>query len=61
MFFSDLSREYKLAAEGFQLTRDELFDISYRSIDAIFEDDAEKAKLQNIWLEWKKQHDATYF
>lgn len=55
VFFSEASNEYKLAGETFNLTRTELFEISFRSIDAIFNDEVMKSKLKKVWLEWKKE------
>jgi adenosine deaminase len=49
-----------LAAETFDLTRSELFEISIRSIDAIFSDDEIKNELKQIWLDWKKEHNSEF-
>ncbi|GAA5799403.1 hypothetical protein HPULCUR_004818 [Helicostylum pulchrum] len=54
VFFSDLSNEYKLACETFKLTHEELFEISLRSIDAIFSDEKTKNELRQHWLAWKE-------
>ncbi|KAG2232793.1 hypothetical protein INT48_008719 [Thamnidium elegans] len=54
VFFSDLSNEYKLASEVFKLTHEELFEISLRSIDAIFSDEKIKNELRRQWLDWKE-------
>ncbi|KAG1470136.1 hypothetical protein G6F56_002856 [Rhizopus delemar] len=55
VFFSDLSNEYRIAGETFNLTISELFNTSYHAIDAIFGGDKIKAELQNIWLAFKQK------
>lgn len=60
MFFSDSSNEYKLAAETFKLSKEELFTISLRSIDAIFAGDDVKEKLRQQWLQWKKENELEF-
>lgn len=57
VFFSNVSDEYKLAAETFNLTRSELFEISIRSIDAVFGGDEIKNELKRNWLKWKEERE----
>ncbi|KAI9487295.1 MAG: hypothetical protein EXX96DRAFT_517951 [Benjaminiella poitrasii] len=56
VFFSESSNEYKIAAESFDLSREDLFNISFHSIDAIFAEDDIKDQLKTKWLQWKKTH-----
>ncbi|KAI8359995.1 adenosine deaminase [Blakeslea trispora] len=53
VFFSDSSNEYKVAVETFKLTYEDLYNISFRSIDSIFGDDKLKSQLKARWTEWK--------
>ena len=45
-----------LAANVFKLSRSELFEASFRSIDAIFADEKVKTHLKYIWSQWKELH-----
>ncbi|KAF1798921.1 hypothetical protein V8B55DRAFT_1521190 [Mucor lusitanicus] len=56
VFFSESSNEYKLAAETFNLSKEELFTITLRSIDAIFADDTVKQSLKQDFLHWREEH-----
>ncbi|KAI8911991.1 hypothetical protein DFJ77DRAFT_512012 [Powellomyces hirtus] len=49
---SPLSYEYALAASTFSMTKRLLYDLSRRSINAIFADDIEKARLADLWQAW---------
>lgn len=49
MFATSLSREYAVAAETFNLTRENLWDLSYDSINYIFADDTVKEHLRTMW------------
>ncbi|OAD75759.1 hypothetical protein PHYBLDRAFT_154832 [Phycomyces blakesleeanus NRRL 1555(-)] len=59
VFFSQLSDEYTIAAKTFGLSKNELYEASYRTIDAIFEDETIKQNLKKIWSEWYKDNLAT--
>jgi len=49
IFATSLSREYAVAAETFNLTRENLWDLSHDSINYIFADDAVKNQLWTAW------------
>ncbi|XP_070541995.1 N6-Methyl-AMP deaminase-like isoform X2 [Ptychodera flava] len=49
VFLTSLSKEYLIAADAFQLNREELWKLSYQSINFIFEDDNTKEKLREVW------------
>ncbi|OHE94429.1 adenosine deaminase [Colletotrichum orchidophilum] len=51
VFGSPLSNEYRLVAEHFKLSRDEICALARRGIDSIFADDAEKERLRQMM--WK--------
>ncbi|XP_035225066.1 adenosine deaminase-like protein isoform X2 [Stegodyphus dumicola] len=53
IFSTSLSNEYSLAYKYYGLTKDELFDLSFESINYTFSDDAEKQKLREIWKKRK--------
>ncbi|KAF0319072.1 adenosine deaminase [Colletotrichum asianum] len=48
VFGSPLSNEYRLVAEHFNLSRDEVCALARRGIDSIFGGDAEKQRLQDV-------------
>ncbi|GAN00815.1 adenosine deaminase-like protein-like [Mucor ambiguus] len=60
VFFSESSNEYKLAAETFSLSKEELFTITLRSVDAIFADDTIKQSLKQDFLRWKEEHQSEF-
>jgi len=53
VFATSLSREYALAAETFNLARENLWDLSYDSINYIFADDVVKKHLRTTWNQVK--------
>ncbi|NWT65945.1 ADAL protein, partial [Prunella himalayana] len=53
VFATDLSREYELVAKTFNLTRSQMWDLSYESINYIFASNAVKAKLREQWCKLK--------
>ncbi|KAI7871852.1 hypothetical protein BDF14DRAFT_1759716 [Spinellus fusiger] len=55
VFFSDLSREYAIAQKVFGLSNAELYEMSYRSIDMIFDADV-KDSLRKTWSQWKEDN-----
>ncbi|KAF7730035.1 hypothetical protein EC973_002980 [Apophysomyces ossiformis] len=56
VFFSDLSNEYFIAAKTFKMTRQQLYEASFQTIDAIFESETIKNQLKNDWLAWREKH-----
>ncbi|CAB4394543.1 adenosine deaminase-like protein-like protein [Rhizophagus irregularis] len=52
VFFSDLSTEYAIAASTFSLDPKSLFELSFQSIDCIFDNDETKLQLRKIWNDW---------
>ncbi|XP_042333257.1 adenosine deaminase-like protein [Sceloporus undulatus] len=53
VFATDLSQEYQLVAETFQLSEEQVWDLSYNAIDHIFASGYTKAKLKERWCELK--------
>ena len=53
VFMSDLSEEYLLAATTFDLSLEEVWDLSEKAIDYIFGGEEVKALLKRIWKDWK--------
>ncbi|GAB1606104.1 adenosine deaminase-like protein [Argonauta hians] len=53
VFNTKLSKEYCLAAQTFSLTKEKLWEISYKSIDYIFASEHTKEQLQRKWNEMK--------
>ncbi|XP_078711025.1 N6-Methyl-AMP deaminase [Lampetra fluviatilis] len=49
VFATDLSQEYHIAADTFNLSKEDLWNISYRSIDCIFLPEGEKRQLRGEW------------
>jgi len=49
VFATSLSREYAVAAETFNLTQQNLWDLSYDSINYIFADYTVKEQLRTAW------------
>ncbi|XP_069862030.1 adenosine deaminase-like protein isoform X3 [Dipodomys merriami] len=49
VFATYLSQEYQLAAETFNLTQSQVWDLSYESINYIFASDNTRADLRNKW------------
>ncbi|KAL1598514.1 hypothetical protein SLS59_006801 [Nothophoma quercina] len=52
VFCSPLSEEYRLAAEHFSLTRDDVKTLCVRAVDSIFTGRDEKTRLKKLYLEW---------
>ncbi|CAG8490950.1 2135_t:CDS:2 [Scutellospora calospora] len=52
VFFSNLSTEYSIAASTFSLSPKQLFDLSYRCINYIFESENVKENLRKVWNNW---------
>ncbi|NXX70636.1 ADAL protein, partial [Spizella passerina] len=53
VFATDLSQEYELVAKTFNLTRSQMWDLSYESINYIFASNAVKSKLREQWCKLK--------
>ncbi|XP_074863001.1 N6-Methyl-AMP deaminase isoform X2 [Carettochelys insculpta] len=53
VFATDLSQEYQLAAETFNLTQSQMWDLSYDSINYIFASNSVKVKLKEHWQKVK--------
>lgn len=51
VFSTTLSEEYYLMARTFNLTKEQVWNLTYRSIDYIFEGDMVKNALKQIWKE----------
>ncbi|XP_008700396.1 adenosine deaminase-like protein [Ursus maritimus] len=49
VFATHLSQEYQLAAETFNLTQSQVWDLAYESIDYIFASDSTKSELRRKW------------
>ena len=49
VFSTSLNEEFCIAASTFQLSSDQLWDLSYNSIECIFEDEAIKDILRAKW------------
>ncbi|KFQ42395.1 Adenosine deaminase-like, partial [Nestor notabilis] len=49
VFATDLSQEYELVAKTFNLTRSQMWDLSYDSINYIFASNVVKSKLREQW------------
>lgn len=49
VFATHLSQEYQLAAETFNLTQSQMWDLSYESIDYIFASDSTRSELRRKW------------
>nr|XP_025969231.1 adenosine deaminase-like protein isoform X2 [Dromaius novaehollandiae] len=53
VFATDLSQEYELVAKTFNLTRSQMWDLSYESINYIFASSMVKSKLKEQWCKLK--------
>ncbi|XP_007533548.2 adenosine deaminase-like protein [Erinaceus europaeus] len=53
VFATSLSQEYKLAAETFNLTQSQVWDLSYESINYIFASDSTMSELRKKWNHMK--------
>jgi adenosine deaminase len=53
VFSTTLSAEYAIAAATFDLSRQDVWDLSYASIDHIFADDSVKQTLRAAWQQSK--------
>ncbi|WAR00039.1 ADAL-like protein [Mya arenaria] len=53
VFSTTLSREYSIAAETFSLSDQQMWDLSYRSIDFIFSGEHVKQMLRKKWTDSK--------
>uniref|UniRef100_A0ACB8E5N8 Uncharacterized protein n=1 Tax=Sphaerodactylus townsendi TaxID=933632 RepID=A0ACB8E5N8_9SAUR len=53
VFATDLSREYQLVAETFQLSREQVWHLSYHAIDYVFAGARTKAELKEKWNKLK--------
>nr|XP_012297788.1 adenosine deaminase-like protein isoform X4 [Aotus nancymaae] len=49
VFATQLSQEYQLAAETFNLTQSQVWDLSYESINYIFASDSTRSELRKKW------------
>lgn len=54
VFCTSLSKEYAIAASTFQLTKKEIWDVSFKTIDMTFADKETKEKLRERWNVMKK-------
>ena len=52
VFCSPLSQEYLLAAEHFDLDRNDIKALCERAVDSIFTGPAEQARLKQIYATW---------
>ncbi|XP_033634004.1 adenosine deaminase-like protein [Asterias rubens] len=59
IFATSLSQEYQITASTFNLTRDQVWELSLKSIEAIFADDVMKDKLRNLWANEKSKFEFT--
>lgn len=57
VFLSELSNEYFLASKHFNISKTELWNLVFYSIDAIFGDAEEKDRLRALLLAWGKDND----
>ncbi|KAJ8029819.1 Adenosine deaminase-like protein [Holothuria leucospilota] len=55
VFSTTLSEEYKIAAETFNLSRDDIWGLTTDSLDCIFADDSTKSQLKAMWQSWKRE------
>ncbi|XP_045142452.1 adenosine deaminase-like protein isoform X1 [Echinops telfairi] len=55
VFATHLSQEYQLAAETFNLTQSQVWDLSYEAIDYIFAPDSTRSELRKKWNHLKPQ------
>ncbi|KAF8454276.1 adenosine/AMP deaminase family protein [Kalaharituber pfeilii] len=53
VFLSPLSNEYALVALHFGLSSKQLWELSYRAVDAIFSGEEEKERLRSVLSEWR--------
>lgn len=53
VFTTDLSQEYQLAASTFQLSKAQMWDLSYKAIDYIFAGGHTKTELKEKWNKLK--------
>ncbi|GLH05305.1 Adenosine deaminase-like protein [Gryllus bimaculatus] len=60
VFATTLSNEYYLAAEHFSLSREELWKLSFESVEYTFASEEEKQQIRNTFLEWKKANLAQF-
>lgn len=49
VFATDLSQEYQLVAQTFNLTQSQVWDLSYESINYIFASESIKSELRRKW------------
>lgn len=54
VFSTDLSTEYFLAHQNFSLTKEDLWNISFNSIDYSFATEKEKDRLKLLLLDWRE-------
>lgn len=59
MFRAGLSDEYRLAFNEFGLSKEELYELSYESIECIFSDENVKNRLRDKCKEFKNKTDFT--
>lgn len=55
VFSTSLTEEYSIAADTFQLSYDQIWNLSYASIDYIFSDEEMKNKLRKKWNSFKEE------
>lgn len=49
IFNTTLSKEYYLVSQYYSLSKDDLFNLSYKSIDYSFCDESQKEELKKFW------------
>ncbi|KAK2723263.1 adenosine deaminase-like protein isoform X2 [Artemia franciscana] len=56
VFSTSLTKEYEIAAKTFKLTVEQMWKISYDSIDHIFGEEELKSNLKKYWQHWKEDN-----
>ncbi len=51
VFSTSLSEEYALAAQSFNLSQKELWNMSFQAIDHVFEEEVTKEELRKLWMD----------
>ena len=55
VFSTSLTEEYCIAADTFQLSYDQIWQLSYNSINHVFSDDQMKNRLRKKWDNFKEE------
>ncbi|XP_066996474.2 adenosine deaminase-like protein [Anabrus simplex] len=56
VFNTTLSQEYRIAAECFSLSKEDLYDLSLASVEYAFCTELEKMKMKDMFSHWKKRY-----